>query len=423
MAAGALLFSVDASAYRMSSPYRTELSTAHIAVDGLKYVGYPQLNVEPDGLELIPEMRNHANAIAFFYDPSHPSRTHGILEQLSPSFKGVVFVDPIFFKADKTPHSDADVSRRLVAFKQAIEPYKSNIAYFAFDEPLYKRQSAYCDHALPCTNGPLHRSINDHAVPDLEKWMSQVRSTVAGPGIMWIEAGPMIQDSLDLPVNADLYGFDCYSAWNNCNGLGIKDRFSILQHKVIELNAALSGHRRLAVVREGQLVHDRKSAGRDMTAGTAASDADLVSLLKQYRSLYQNNPLVNLVGTWIWADLDPGDGHRTVRGVRGLPQARAWLESEARAISGKPQAAWQLPPVVQFHASSGARAGEHLVWTWSSTGATHCASVTEAAGFPSMPASGVVLAQELLPHSFSYTISCTGPYGTTYKTIPVTIAP
>ena len=420
----ALFFGAEARAYRTSSPYSADLGTAQAPVNGLKHVGYPQLSVDADALALIPEMRNHANAIAFFYDPANPHATANLLEQLTPTFKGVLLVDPIFFKSDKTPHPDAEIGRRLIEFKQAVEPYASNIAYFGFDEPLYKLQSAYCRHSLPCTNGPLHPLVNSHAVPELEKWMAFIRRTVAGPGILWIEAGPMIQDKLDLPVNADLYGFDCYSDWDNCNGVSIKQRFTTLQDKVVELNAGLGGHRRLAVIPEAQLIHDRKSSRADTPVGTAAHDAAAVALLQRYKAeLYANNPLVNLVGTWIWADIDAGDGRHVIRGARSLPRTRAWLESEGRAVSGKPNRPWGQPPVVQLHASTGARTGEHLLWVWSSTGASHCTSVTEAGSYPRAPTSGFLLGMEPQPRSFTYTISCTGPYGTTYKTVAVEVSP
>jgi hypothetical protein len=423
-----------ATTFRHFSPHAhlSQLTQAQTPINGVKHFGYPVLasisGLGTPDFAMLPEIRRHTNVVGAWYDPSNPTSLLPLIEQLGPDFKGVIFVQKIFIKASGEAYSPSEIATRLNAFKNVFLSRRTHILYFGFDETLLARQTHYCGQLPSCTFGPLHRLINSEAVPDLEKWMFDVRTALPGPGTLVIESGNMIQASLHLPVNADVYGINCYRPLDDCHGESLQTRFGRLKDKVNELNRFLSGHRRLSVIPESMIVIQRQGAAptpdtatSPLTVSTASDDAGVEALLESYRAFWEAEPMVTLVAPFMWSLMDGGDLSTMIIGARGLPRARAWLESLGHAITGKPRRPWQGPPVVQFLLHPVIRVGEHSVWTWAATGATRCRSVSEPTNYQNLTTSGVVILHERQARQGVYTMACDGPGGTTVRSVAVQV--
>lgn len=399
------------------------LGPAKAPVDGLRYYGYPLMSADASKtltpeLQLIPEIKNHTNMVGVVYDPSNPTGLLPLLTQLDASFSALLFINDLFTKADGTLYSATEITSRIQAMKAVILPYKNYIR-FGFDEPVWRAHVIYCGTDTTCLWGGPLAAVYNVVTPNLEKWANRLRSAFPGVSVMDVEAGPMIRSNLRLPVNFDLYSFDCYGDFDNCYGVSIPTMFNMLRSKVVNMNTKYGGYRRLAVIAEAELIYNRTVS--DPSVPTFAKDDNAaLALMQRYNQLYANDTMVNLVAPWIWQTMN--EGPAVFFGGRGLPNTRAALEQLGRSITGKPATTWTSAPVIQFSASSGVRVGEKVLWAWSTTGATSCRSITEPTIYPSIPANGVIVAgPELVARVLDYTIECTGPYGTSQKTTQLTV--
>lgn len=419
-----------ALAFRASSPYASpsHLTQAQAPINGVKHFGYPLLasvsGLGTPDFSVVPEIKKHTNIVGVWYDPSNPTGLLPLIDQLSADFKGVIFVQKIFLKPNGESYTPSEIATRLNTFKNVILSRRTNILYLGFDEALLARQTYYCNGVSSCTFGPIHKQVTSEAVPELEQWMFDVRNAVPGPGVFVVESGNMIQQSLDLPVNADVYAFNCYRPMNDCYGETMQARWDRLKEKVSELNRNLSGHRRLAVVPESMLIIQRQPAVAPsnpllppMTVSSASDDAGVVALLESYKPFWKDDPMVTLVSPFLWSLVDAGDQATMIIGARSLPRTRAWLENLGYAVTGKRILPWRGPPVVQFMRHPVVKVGEYSIWAWSATGAMNCRSVTEPSSFQNLGVSGQVFHFEDTPREGSYTIACDGPGGTTTKSI------
>lgn len=392
-------------------------------VDGVRYYGYPLMSSDASQtavpeLQLVSEIKNHTNVVGVVYDPSNPTSLLPLLKQLDTGFSAILFVNDIFTKKNGTLYSSTEVASRIQTLKQTVLPYKSYIN-FGFDEPVWRAHMVYCGTNTACLWGGPLPAVYNVVTPNLQKWANQLRIALPGVSIMDIEAGPMIRSNLTLPANFDVYGFDCYGNFDNCYGVSVPTMFNTIRSKVVDMNTRYGGYRRLAVVAEAELMYNRTTSDPSVPLN-AKNDDEALALAQRYYQMYANDTMVNLVAPWIWQTMN--EGPTTFFGARGLPNTRAALENYGRSITGKPVTTWTSAPVIQFMVSSGVRVGERPLWSWSTTGATSCRSITEPTAYPSAPPSGIIVGGvELAARVLDYTIECTGPYGTSQKTIRLTV--
>lgn len=413
------------------SPYThpSNLGPAQQQTWNVRNFGYLVAGVPKPEL-MAKETRNHANNFSFIYDAGNPSSSSKAIQEMSSDFKGVIFVDSIFFTDKGTFHSDSTIASNIATFKQAMGSQAAHISYLGFDEPIWRVQKTG-------GYGPSATTMNK-VVPQLERWASMLRQQFPGVGLMYVEAHPMVRSNLILPVNFDSYGFDCYLTYDQCSrdntgtSYSVRDLFMIMKNKVNTLNNNFGGHRRLSLILPTHMMTspDRAVLPNQGLSGNAelvtdtrlfpassSPDAPAKALIHRYITELASDPMVTLVGGFIW---NTGvEAQATWYGARGLPGVRSYLETYGRNVTGKSGTIPLSNPLVELNS-----VGNHngtAVWSWSASQASSCRSVTEQSG--PYPPNGILLGS-VLAAGQTYTIECTGLNGVTVrKTIPETLQP
>ena len=436
-----------------SSPYSavSKLGAAQSkAKDGVAHFGHllalpgAQANAEHLG-----EIEGHANAVAFFFEASKPSRQASVIEALGPKVAGMVFINDVFMNAEGASRTPTAIAKNLAALKSRLGPKleAGAVPYLAFDEPMWRRQMGLCaagghtgSAVLDCQdNGPRPEVVAEMR-PKLEAWIDQLRGiSTKKLAVVVIEAHPMIRDALELPVNADVYGYDCYEDFDQCSrdrrnpkvAYSNRQLWNGLKARVEDFNRRFGGHRRMALTVPTTRVYSRSNVraetgmsgtaqlvlDRQLAAPSERPDAASAALAKRHLDEFANDPLTLVVGNFMWNAGQGGDAMWI--GERGLPEKRALLEQTGRRVLGRSGGASATgAPIVDFVVQSGAvakRTGS--IWTWSSTHATTCKSLSDATLPPMAPNGALYRGPDAVPTRLSYTIACTGPGGTTKATV------
>lgn len=161
----------------------------------------------------------------------------------------------------------------------------------------------------------------------------------------------------------------------------------------------------------------------DLRLSAPAQNPDAAALALLQRNLaLASDPMVAMVGTFVWNTFHECDF--TIYGARGLPQVRAYLEHEGRLLLNRSAVPGSLPPVIEFVASPLAPSasesiGTGSIWTWATSHATRCRSITEEASgtLQDMPPNGVVYRPLSAAQTPDYEIECTGPGVTRRKSL------
>ncbi|MBK6692802.1 MAG: hypothetical protein IPG50_11415 [Myxococcales bacterium] len=400
--------------------------------------------------EHVREIEGHANAVAFFFEASKPSRQASVIEALGPKVAGMVFVNDVFMNADGASRTPTAIAKNLAALKARLGPKleAGAIPYLAFDEPMWLRQMGVCASAghtggalADCKeNGPRPEVVAEMR-PKLEAWIDQLRGiSTQKLAIVVIEAHPMIRDALELPVNADVYGYDCYEDFEQCSrdrrnpkvAYSNRQLWNGLKARIEDFNKRFGGHRRMALTVPTTRVFSRANVraetgmsgsaqlvlDRQLAAPTERPDAASAALAKRHLDEFASDPMTLVIGNFMWNAGQGGDAMWL--GARALPETRALLEQTGRRILGRSGGANATAgaPIVDFVVQSGAIAKRTgAIWTWSSTNATTCKSLSDASLPPLAPNGALYRGPDAAPTRLSYTIACTGPGGTTKATV------
>ncbi|MFO0673301.1 MAG: hypothetical protein U0235_27420 [Polyangiaceae bacterium] len=448
---GALITVPLAAHAQTTSPYAsvTKLGTAQArGKSGVAHFGHllavPGEATHP---EHVREVDGHANAVAFFFDASAPSRHASLIASLDNKVSGMVFVNEVFMSPDGSLRPTATVDENLAALKAqlGVKLDSGAIPYLAFDEPMWRRQSGLCASRggspaaiADCRdNGPRPEVVAEMR-PALEGWIDKLRGITAHKlSVVVIEAHPMVRDALELPVNADVYGFDCYEAFDRCSWdrktpdvtYSNRQLWSSIKARVQRFNKDFGGHRRMALTvpttRGLSRLAVRNDSGltgsaalaldRRLAAPTQRPDEEVAALAKRHLDEFATDPMTVVIGTFLWNTVEDGDG--VWLGARGLPATRALLEKTGRRLLGRTKVTTERAPIVEFRAQAGAvpkRSGS--IWSWTSTYATSCRSLTEPTLPPMAPNGALYRVPDAEATTLRYAIECVGPGGKTTAT-------
>jgi hypothetical protein len=461
----AMLF---ASSSNVQAQYTSpsNLGPAQFPSYGIQYFGYGFLQTSDGVLDknVLLETKSHSNAFFVSFDPTKPEALRDTYAQMAPDFKGIIEVSSIFidgagnFKTDAQIANGLDWLSYMLAWSMA-----SNVAYFAFDEPMWKRQIWSCTGLGDvCTDNGPRLDIIGEMPRKIEGWAAQLRQRFPGKGIFYVESHKMIRDALTLPANMDLYAFDCYGEFDTCGFnkrinqntgqlivtqyFSNRQLFNILKEKVEALNNRYGGYRKMAIVPPTFLAWAAASSGTNsslnyypgMLLDAALSpiisplpydnkSPDVVALERAYRYIeeFKSEPIVALVGGFLWNTTSEGEGGNLFLGARGMPNTRWYSETVGRSITGKttPEGVYASSlPIIEFTATPKLASNNKSIWAWASKNASSCRSITqEAAGiFQGQPPTGVLLSDAVIGQRVTYTIECSNSFGATRKTLDVT---
>ena len=409
---------------------------------GIKYVGHVMSGLtDVVSAENVQEVVGHTNVVGLTHSAANPGKNMAAMRAISGGdVTALLVIDELFQAADGTPLRSGSVDVNFVKLKAVLGKQASKISYFAFDETMWRRQVGYCAGDVACRdNGPV-AAVVDEMLPKIEAWAQRLRTEFPGTGVVYIYAGPMVRPTLRaIPANIDIVGFDCYQEPSACASdaatgatYSIQTLFQILKTRVTGLNNDYGGFRRMVLIPPAFMAFDRTvthplgngwagnaqlMVDRTLLPATATPDSAALALLQSNLSL-ASDPMVIMVGTFLWSSLS--EGNAFFYGARGLPQVRAYLEYWGRALLNKPDVPSTLPPVIDIKASGGVPSNTTgSIFAWATTNATACRSVTdEAIGqHQNLPPNGVGYLPPIAAAVYDYVIECTGPYGTTRKTL------
>lgn len=422
----------------------SNLGPARYQTVGIQWIGHLISHPnEPVGAEQVQEVRGHTNLIGLVHSPEQPRQNDGALDALGPDIGALLFVDKVFQGQDGRALDPLTVAANLVGLRLTVQRTRSSVRFLAFDESMWKRQRSYCGSDLSCSgNGPV-AAVTQEMLPQIEWWIRQLRVLFPDTGVVYVLAHAMVRPgNVPLPVNADFYAFNCYSERQGCShdqatGLpySLQVLFNSVKTGVTALNHAYGGFRRLALVPPSFMAFDRSAprqetgwAGNaelviDLQLTTPGQNPDTAALALLQRNLaFAADPMVGMVGTFVWNTFH--EGELTFYGARGLPQVRAYLEQQGRMLLHRGAVPNTSPPVIEFFATPQGLSDTGSIWTWATSHATSCRSVTEEASgaLQNMPPNGVVYRPSRAAPIPAYTIECTGPNGTRRKNL-ITVSP
>ncbi len=413
------------------------LSTARSPTVGLRTFGYALQGDEGLRSIFISEIRPSANAAAWGYSASNPTVTANAMGAIDASMHLYLGINDVFTNADGTIASDAEANARLDTLATIVGP-KVAWVHLGFDEPVWRAHLLWCKArgiiGDACFVAGPQQEVVEVVTPNLQRWAAALRARFPGVEIWEVEAHPMIRANLRLPNNFDVYAMDCYGPFDQCSrdssgrAYSVTDLVQTLKQKVVDLNAAHSGYRTLGVIPETFVGWDRRNPKTQSSAppsvalppfnSTVTDDAQLSTLVQRYASLVVNEPLVTTVINFQYDTAT--EGTVTFIGSRSNPQTRALLDGYGRSVLGRPVQSNTTPPTIDFQVFTDDHVGGFgSLWTWSGFNASSCRSVTEPAVGTQPPFGALYTPPPTSTASFDYTIECTGPYGTTQKTVTV----
>lgn len=425
------------------------LGVARSPVTGVRNIGYTVLPSGTDAPnpigDFVTEIGYYANNVTVAYDPSNPAALAPVLSKLNSGLKLSLVLNSIFLKPDYSDQPEQFIEDQLRMLASQLSGKTAYIAFLAFDEVQWHKHNAACkDERLgfeACLQRGGTQPLVSETAAKLERWSARIRDYFPGVSMAYNESGPFVRPNLVLPKNYDLYSFDCYGNFDSCMGVNasVPSLMATLKQKVQTLNLVWGGHRTLGIIPETQIAYSRMAL-RPGSGGVtdyvqnalypvnaaigagAANDSSLRTLVQRYTAMAAADPMITTIIGFLWGNLhDPAS---VSQGLRSFPLTRDYLDAYARNITGKPLRTITTPPSIDFGVTPDMTINNGgAIWAWSAYNATSCRAVTE--NVPGLPPNGALWVPEPQPpltdgRSFDYTLECTGPYGTTQKTIRYT---